>query len=64
MKFFAHLATDGWVGWLKVKTKGFIKPLALGRIGGQREKVKTKGFIKPLAFRGSIGFEFARGGEG
>jgi hypothetical protein len=31
---------------LKVETKGFIKPLALGRLGG------------------SIGFEFARGGEG
>jgi hypothetical protein len=24
----------------EVKTKGFIKPLALGRIGGQREKVR------------------------
>ncbi len=44
------------MGWFKVKTKGFIKPLALG----QREKVKTKGFIKPLAL-GGIGFEFARG---
>jgi hypothetical protein len=26
----------GWVG-CEVKTKGFIKPLALGWIGGQRE---------------------------
>jgi hypothetical protein len=24
------------VGWFKVKTKGFIKPLTLWRIGGQR----------------------------
>jgi hypothetical protein len=27
---------EGWVG----KTKGFIKPLALGWIGGSREKVR------------------------
>ena len=25
--------------WLKVKTKGFIKPLALGRMGGRRVRV-------------------------
>jgi hypothetical protein len=29
----------GWVG-CEVKTKGFIKPLALGWIGGQRDGYK------------------------
>ena len=41
------------------KTKGFIEPKG----SRQRVRVKTKGFIKP-GFRGSKGFEFARGGEG
>ena len=43
----------GGEGGREVKTKGFIKPLALGWIRGRREKVRE-------AYR----FEFARGGEG
>jgi hypothetical protein len=41
---------DGWVGWFKVwvdrwavcevKTKGFIKPLSLGWMGGRRVRVR------------------------
>jgi hypothetical protein len=31
----------GWRdGWPEVKTKGFIKPLALGWIGGRRVRVE------------------------
>jgi hypothetical protein len=40
----------------KVKTKGFIKPLALGRMGG-RVRVRNGQW-------GEYRFEFARGGEG
>ena len=41
---------------VRVKTKGFIKPLALGGskvLSSRAEgRVKTKGFIKPLALGG------------
>jgi hypothetical protein len=33
------LLTEGFLGWWEVKTQGFIKPLALGRMDGFAEWV-------------------------
>ena len=65
-RMFYHFVRNKQIlkDWVKVNTFGFIKPLALGRMGGRRVRLKTKGFIKPLALGESKGFEFARGGEG